>query len=310
MTVSSMTGFAIARRDHRVGAIVLEMRSVNSRYLDPQFRLSDELRAGEAPLREAITAKVARGKLDVRFYIHRVADATGGVVASAPMLAQLDALDRSVRARLTDARPLSVSEVLHWPGVLESGDIAVDEVVTLARGLAAEALEQLALARAREGKRLAAAIVERVDAMEAIAAALQPAVPRLVEAHQLKLEQRLAAALGIVFDGADAGAASSTPTGTVTRAEALDRIRQEITLYGTRIDVSEELSRLAGHLAEVRAILQRGGAVGKRLDFMMQELNREANTLGSKSAAAELADAAVELKLAIEQIREQVQNLE
>ena len=304
MTVSSMTGFALARRDHRVGAIVLEMRSVNSRYLDPQFRLSDELRAGEALLREAITAKVARGKLDVRFYIHRNAGGSDSVVASDKVLGQLEALDRGVRARLPDARPLSVSEVLHWPGVLESGDLDVDDVLALTKDLAADALAQLALARAREGDRLAAAIVERVETMEVIATRLQPAVPQLVEAHQKKLEQRLAAALGIVFEGEAASA------GTVTRAEALDRIRQEITLYGTRIDVSEELSRLAGHLAEVRAILKRGGAVGKRLDFMMQELNREANTLGSKSATAELADAAVELKLAIEQIREQVQNLE
>ncbi len=311
MTVSSMTGFALARRDHRVGAIVLEMRSVNSRYLDPQFRLSDELRAGEASLREAITAKVARGKLDVRFYIHRVASAAaeGGVIASESMLTRLATLERSVRDRLPDARPLSVDEILHWPGVLESGEIAVDEVLALTRDLAVEALDQLAIARAREGERLAAAIVERVDAMEAIATRLQPAVPRLVEAHQQKLEQRLATALGIVFDEAS-GEAGPTSTSTVTRAEALDRVRQEITLYGTRIDVSEELSRLAGHLAEVRAILKRGGTVGKRLDFMMQELNREANTLGSKAAAAELADAAVELKLAIEQIREQVQNLE
>ena len=306
MTVSSMTGFALARRDHRVGAIVLEIRSVNSRYLDPQFRLSDELRAGEAHLREAITAKVSRGKLDVRYYIHRNAGASESVVAADRVLAQLASLERSVRELLPDARPLSVSEALHWPGVLASGDLEVDEVLAVTKTLAGDALDQLAVARAREGDRLAAAILERVATMEVIATRLQPAVPRLVEAHQQKLEQRLAAALGIVFDGSDPTASTST----VTRAEALDRIRQEITLYGTRIDVSEELSRLAGHLAEVRAILGRGGAVGKRLDFMMQELNREANTLGSKSATAELADAAVELKLAIEQIREQVQNLE
>ena len=301
-----MTGFALARCDHPVGAIVLEIRSVNSRYLDPQFRLSDELRAGEAHLREAITAKVSRGKLDVRFYIHRNAGGSESVIAAEKVLAQLAALDHSVRKHLPEARPLSVSEALHWPGVLASGDIEVDEVLALTKGLAADALDQLAVARAREGERLAAAILERVVTMESIALRLQPAVPKLVEAHQQKLEQRLAAALGIVFDAADPNASAST----VTRTEALDRIRQEITLYGTRIDVSEELSRLAGHLAEVRAILGRGGSVGKRLDFMMQELNREANTLGSKSAAAELADAAVELKLAIEQIREQVQNLE
>ena len=308
MTVSSMTGFALARREHRVGAIVLEMRSVNSRYLDPQFRLSDELRAGETLLREAITAKVARGKLDVRYYIHRNTAGAQSLIPSERVLDQLAALERGVRARLVDARPLSVDEILRWPGILESGDIAMDEVLAITRDLAKDALDQLALARAREGERLAAAIVERVTTMEAIAERLAPIVPRLVEAHQQKLEQRLGVALGIVFDDAnDQTRAQPIP---VTRSDALDRIRQEITLYGTRIDVSEELSRLAGHLAEVRAILQRGGAVGKRLDFMMQELNREANTLGSKAAAAELADAAVELKLAVEQIREQVQNLE
>ncbi|MGI9026284.1 MAG: YicC family protein [Burkholderiaceae bacterium] len=313
MTVSSMTGFALARRDHRIGAIVLEIRSVNSRYLDPQFRISDELRAGEATLREALAARISRGKLDVRFYIHRSTATSKGMAAAETMLAQIDALQRSVRARLPDAAPLSVNEILHWPGVLESGEIELDEIIALTRELVADAIEQLALARAREGERLAVVIVERVAAMEAIATALQPLVPRLVEAHQQKLEQRLAAALGVVFDASTAAGTAgnaTTPATSISRNEALDRIRQEITLYGTRIDVSEELARLSGHLSEVRAILTRGGAVGKRLDFMMQEMNREANTLGSKSAAAELADSAVELKLAIEQIREQVQNLE
>ncbi len=314
MTVSSMTGFALARRDHRIGAVVLEIRSVNSRYLDPQFRISDELRTGEAVLREALAARISRGKLDVRFYVHRSSASSNGIAAAQTMLAQLDSLERSVRVRLPDARALSVNEILHWPGVLESGEIDLDETIALTRELAADAIEQLAAARAREGERLAAVIVERVAAMETIAARLQPLVPSLVEAHQQRLEQRLAAALGIVFDtsAAENAAANAAPAPapSISRSEALDRIRQEITLYGTRIDVSEELARLAGHLSEVRAILERGGAVGKRLDFMMQEMNREANTLGSKSAAAELADSAVELKLAIEQIREQVQNLE
>ena len=305
-----MTGFALARRDHRIGAIVLEIRSVNSRYLDPQFRISDELRAGEAVLREALATRISRGKLDVRFYIHRSSASSNGIAASETMLTQLDALERSVRLRLPDARPLSVNEVLHWPGVLESGEIDLGETIVLTRDLAADAIEQLALARAREGERLSAVIVERVAAMEAIAARLRPLVPMLVEAHQQKLEQRLAKALGVVFDTNTVAQEATGPALTVSRTEALDRVRQEITLYGTRIDVSEELARLSGHLSEVRAILERGGAVGKRLDFMMQEMNREANTLGSKSAAAELADSAVELKLAIEQIREQVQNLE
>ena len=305
MTVFSMTGFALARRDHKAGSIVLEMRSVNSRYLDPQFRISDELRAGEATLREAIAARVSRGKLDVRFYIHRASQAGATAATSEALLTQLKELDRNVRARLPDARPLSVAEVLHWPGVIESGEVGIDEVILLARSLAKEALDQFSDARAREGERLAAVIVERVAAMEALTTRLAPLVPQLVVAHQKKLEERLGTALGIILDAAPA----TTPS-PVSRADALDRIRQEVTLYGVRIDVAEELARVAGHLTEVRGIVTRGGPVGKRLDFMMQELNREANTLGSKAAAAELADAAIELKLAIEQVREQVQNLE
>ena len=303
MTVFSMTGFALARREHQAGSIVLEMKSVNSRYLDPQFRISEELRAGEAALREAIVSRVARGKLDVRFYIHRAAQTNAEIGISDALLDHLHALDRTVRERLPDARPLSVSDVLHWPGVLASGEIGIDEAMALTKSLAAEALDQLAESRAREGERLAAVIVERVAAMETLTARLLPLVPQLVAAHQKKLEERLFAALGVVLD------AASLPA-PVSRDDILDRIRQEVTLYGVRVDVAEELARLAGHTSEVRGILARGGAVGKRLDFMMQELNREANTLGSKAAAAELADAAIELKLLIEQIREQVQNLE
>ena len=303
MTVFSMTGFALARRDHPAGSIVLEMRSVNSRYLDPQFRISEELRAGEATLREAIGARVARGKLDVRFYIHRASQAGSAIGISDALLSHLNALDRKVREQLPDAPPLSVSDVLNWPGVLASGEIGMDDVMALTKSLAMEALDQLAESRAREGERLASVIVDRVAAMEVLTAKLLPMVPQLVAAHQKKLEERLSAALGVVLDTVSAPA-------QVSRDDALDRIRQEVTLYGVRVDVAEELARLAGHTSEVRGILARGGAVGKRLDFMMQELNREANTLGSKAAAAELADAAIELKLLIEQIREQVQNLE
>lgn len=311
MTVFSMTGFALARRDHQAGSIVLEIRSINSRYLDPQFRISEELRAGEAALREAIGARVSRGKLDVRLYIHRASQTAATAGISDALLSHLHDLDRKVRERLPEARPLTVSEALHWPGILESGEIEIDEVMALTKSLASEALDQLAESRAREGGRLAAVIVERVSAMEALTATLLPMVPQLVGAHQKKLEERLGAALGVVFEAAATSAATqpSAPA-QVSRDEALDRIRQEVTLYSVRVDVAEELARLAGHTSEVRGILARGGAVGKRLDFMMQELNREANTLGSKAAAAELADAAIELKLLIEQIREQVQNLE
>ncbi|HEY0336868.1 MAG TPA: DUF1732 domain-containing protein, partial [Burkholderiales bacterium] len=230
--------------------------------------------------------------------------------------------EADVRSRLHTVRPLSVAEVLQWPGVLEDREFKSEDVIELAKALAAEALDQLIDARRREGEKLGAMILDRVAQMEAIVERLTPLIPQLTAAYQRKLVARLQDAIGIApadeaaaEDAAGEGSSNPKPQArsydlVLTREQALDRIRQEVTLYGVRIDVAEELSRLAAHLGETRSILDAGGAVGKRLDFMMQELNREANTLGSKSAAAELADAAMEFKLLIEQMREQVQNIE
>jgi len=306
MNLCSMTGFALARQDHAAGTIVFEIRSVNSRFLDAQFRISEELRAGESILREAITARVSRGKLDCRFYIHRAGQSAPSLRLNAGLVGELGKLERDVLAVLPQAGALRVSEVLHWPGVLEDSALSEKEVLELAANLGAEALDQLTQTRDREGAKLGQMINERVDKMEAIAHRLVPLIPELVSLHQQRLVERLSAALGISLEHAAQGKAAAA----LTREEALDRIRQEATVFGVRIDVSEELSRLEAHLSETRRILAAGGACGKRLDFMMQELNREANTLGSKSAAAELSDAAMALKLLIEQMREQVQNLE
>ncbi len=306
MTIYSMTGFALARRESATGSIIFEMRSVNSRFLDTQFRISDELRAGETTLREAISGRLSRGKLDCRFYIHRASQAGAKLALNVPLVQQLGQLDADVRSQLGAAQPLTVSEVLHWPGVLKDSEMGNDEVVEIARALGKEALDEMVASRAREGEKLGAMLLERVSAMEAILTRLEPRIPQIVQAYQQKLVERLSTALGIVLEQ---GAAEGQPA-PVRREEVLDRIRQEVTLFGVRIDVAEELSRLAAHLGETRRILATGGSCGKRLDFMMQELNREANTIGSKSAVAELADAAMELKLLIEQMREQVQNLE
>jgi uncharacterized protein (TIGR00255 family) len=174
----------------------------------------------------------------------------------------------------------------------------------MARAMAKDAIDELIAARGREGEKLGAMILERCDGMAAIVDRIAPRMAELVSAHQQKLEERLFGALGLTEEDKQAHRSGSR------RDELLDRIRQEVTLFGVRIDVAEELSRLAVHLDETRRIIATGGPCGKRLDFMMQELNREANTLGSKAAAAELADAAMALKLLIEQMREQVQNLE
>ncbi len=298
-----MTGFALARREHSAGTVFLELRSVNSRYLDPQFRISEELRAAETVLREALVARLSRGKLDCRFYIHRASQTLSSPQLNTTVIEQLALLEASVLRRLPAAQPLTVAEVLHWPGVMQDSEFGGDDVLELAKGMVTEAIDQLLDARSREGDKLRNMILERVAQMEGIAQGLKPLVPQLVASYQQKLVERLQLAIGI--------ATTDPKTAPVTsRDEAMDRIRQEVTLYGVRIDVAEELSRLSAHLSETRSILNKGGAVGKRLDFMIQELNREANTLGSKSAAAELADAAMQLKLLIEQMREQVQNLE
>jgi uncharacterized protein (TIGR00255 family) len=303
MNLQSMTGFSLVRREHAAGTVVLEIRSVNSRFLDPTFRISDELRSGESVLRESLTARLSRGKLDCRFYLQRGGQSRNALHLNRDVAAQLSSLEQEVRALLPGALRLSVSEILHWPGVLEDRELNADEVPTLSRIMAKEAIDELVASRTREGDKLGQMIIDRADAMQQIVERVAPRIPELVRAHQQKLEERLFGALGLSQADKEAMIASK-------RDEVLDRIRQEVTLFGVRIDVAEEISRLEGHLSETRRIVESGGSCGKRLDFMMQELNREANTLGSKSSTAEIADAAMSLKLLIEQMREQVQNLE
>ena len=185
--------------------------------------------------------------------------------------------------------------------IAESG-VSADAIRDAVLACGKEAINELVVVRSREGAQLAAMLLSNVAEMEAIVARITPLVPELIAKHQQKIVERLQEALGI------AAPEGSAPI--VTREEAAERIRQEVTMYGIRIDIAEELSRLTAHLNETRHVIEKGGRVGKRLDFMMQELNREANTLGSKAAAKELADASMALKLLIEQMREQVQNLE
>ena len=198
---------------------------------------------------------------------------------------------------------MSVNELLRWPGVIEETEIAQDTLQADILSLMKEALDAFVDTRAREGAALQAMLLSRIDEMEAIVQRITPLIPQAIAQFQQKAIERMKEALGVA---AQNGSASTA----VSREEALERIRQEVTLYGIRIDVAEELSRLSAHLTETRHILKKGGQVGKRLDFMMQELNREANTVGSKAALKELSDASMAMKLLIEQMREQVQNLE
>ncbi|MCA1322519.1 YicC/YloC family endoribonuclease [Herbaspirillum sp. alder98] len=304
MTIYSMTGYAVTTLDTPAGTVTVEMKSVNSRFLDLQFRINDDLRAVEPLLREAIMSRLVRGKVECRLSFGRKVATSNTQALNAGLVGALSTLQDQLRAQFPDAAPLSVNELLRWPGVLEEAEISQDTLQADIQATMKQTLEAFVDSRAREGAALQAVILARVDAMEAIVARITPLVPQLVEQFQQKATERMRDALGLALQAQGASAP------LLSREESLERIRQEVTLYGIRIDIAEELSRLAAHLAETRHILNKGGQVGKRLDFMMQELNREANTVGSKAAMKELADASMELKLLIDQMREQVQNLE
>ena len=294
-----MTGYAVVKRESNAGTLTIELKSVNSRFLDLQFRINDELRSLEPVLREAIMARAARGKVECRLSFGRKEQSESSLAVNETLLAALNTAQGNVLATFSDARPMSVNELLRWPGVLSESELGQDSLQADVQAALADTLDAFVMSRQREGASLETMLLSRIDDIEQIVARITPLVPEAVEQFRQKAIERMQEALGqAVGDG------GTLPT------DLQDRIRQEVTLYGIRVDVAEELTRLSGHLTETRAILKKGGQVGKRLDFMMQELNREANTLGSKAAVKELSEASMQMKLLIEQMREQVQNLE
>jgi uncharacterized protein (TIGR00255 family) len=286
--ILSMTGYATSSVELDSGSLTLELRAVNHRYLDIQLRMPDEMRGLEGVLREAVTAQLHRGKVDCRIN-YAARSSQSGAALNSGLLQQLAAWNKEVQAALPDARGLSVADVLRWNGVLETPSASADELRATLLDLLQTVLQEFSASRAREGEKLKDFLLQRVDKIEALRNAVMPHVPAAIAAYEQKLITRLREAVQIADD---------------------ERIRQEIALFASKIDVDEELSRLASHLGEMRRILTQGGAVGKRLDFLMQELNREANTLGSKSVDAEVSRSAMEMKILIEQMREQIQNLE
>ncbi|MES2740046.1 MAG: YicC/YloC family endoribonuclease [Pseudomonadota bacterium] len=296
-----MTGYAVATSESAAGTLTIEIKSVNSRFLDLQFRINDDLRALEPDLRAALMAAITRGKVEVRLSFGRKSAAVGGQALNQLMLAELARLQTEVGKHFVAAPVLTVAELLRWPGVIEEAQVGQESLQADVASLTARTVAAFVDSRQREGAALEAMLVARIDAMDVIVKRITPLIPQVVAQFQQKAVERMQDALGMACQGSNAA---------MSRQDAMERIRQEVILYGIRIDVSEELSRLSAHLSETRHILKKGGQVGKRLDFMMQELNREANTLGAKAAVKELADASMELKLLIEQMREQVQNLE
>ena len=285
-----MTGYGTAARELPHGALSLEIKGVNSRFLDTVFRLNDELRALEPQLREMVAAAVTRGKVEVRLgYGREATRAVRPLAINAEMVARLGQAAAEVRRMVADAAPLTTREILDWPGVLEDASLPQETLRATTMELARLALAEYQASREREGAKLATMLEERVAAITEWVKKIEPLLPGIVADHQARVAARLREALGLADD---------------------ERVRQEVAMFGIRIDVAEELSRLAAHLGEVRRVLARGGACGKRLDFLMQELHREANTLGSKSVSTEVSAGAMEIKILIEQMREQVQNIE
>lgn len=305
MAVYSMTGYASAQaealtadtqsdaRQHLARQLGMEIRSVNSRFLDLSFRLPDELRAAEPALRALVTAKIKRGKVEVRAALESV---DNQALRDPPvrLLQRLAALQDSVQSWLPEAAPLSVAETLRFcTGQAPQGDIPADAVQTLAQGV----LTALLSARAQEGQRLVLMLRAHLEQLKNLAEKAMPLIPQLVEQQRLRFMERWKEATG-------------TAEGGVLPEAAQDRALAEATAFAMRIDVAEEITRLQSHLNEISRLLDEGGEVGKRLDFLIQELHREANTMGSKSSALELTRISVEMKVLIEQMREQVQNLE
>ena len=300
-----MTGYAVTTKETAGGTLTIEIKSVNSRFLDLQFRMNDDLRALEPTLREAIMARVARGKVECRVSFGRKASSGATQALNTTILAALAGLQAEVHKRFAAAVPMTVHEVLRWPGILEEAEIGQETLQADVAAAMADTVGAFVESRAREGAALQTMLLSRLDDLEAIVLRITPLIPQVVAQFQQKAAERMQEALGLAVRS---GGATASPA--LSHDEALERIRQEVTLYGIRIDISEELTRLAAHLTETRHILRKGGHVGKRLDFMMQELNREANTVGSKASLKDLSDASMALKLLIEQMREQVQNLE
>ncbi len=287
--IASMTGYAVMSREIVHGSLTLELRSVNNRYLDIQFRLPDEFRLLEPAMRELLNTQLKRGKIDCRLAFMPHASIDLPQQLNEQLLNKLLELNNAVKSTLSDAKSLTVADILRWPGILKSDIVSTPELHEACMELLQATLNEFIATRVREGEKLKNALLERLRQLRQLTTALSPRIPILLANFQEKLITRLQEAK---IDYND------------------DRLRQELTLFASKIDIDEELSRLQTHLDEVEHTLLKGGCVGKRLDFLMQELNREANTIGSKSVDVEVSKISVELKVLIEQMREQVQNIE
>lgn len=287
--IRSMTAFAREETQTDLGKLTWELRSVNHRFLEVFVRLPDELRAIESKVRDRIAGGVSRGKLDCQLRYRPAPGGTGDLQVNERLAAQLLAAGDVLQTRLPESRGIGIMDVLRWPGVLEAEETDLGPLQSDALQLLDQAVRTLVETREREGVRIADHLIQRVTDLRIQVAAAQELMPRVIASVRERLSKRLAEAMASLDS---------------------ERLEQEMVMLTQKLDVDEEMDRLRTHLDEVERVVRKGGAVGRRLDFLMQELNREANTLGSKSVDADTTAVSVEMKVLIEQMREQIQNVE
>ena len=285
----SMTAFARIESQHELGGIQWEIRSVNHRYLDVNLRLPEDLRRLDPKVRERVGARLRRGKVDCTLRVLSNPAAVGGLSVDRDLAARVAEAARIVAEHLPEAAPVSPVDILRWPGVVQAPAPDPERIERVVLDTLDRALSDLAGMREREGARIEAMIRERLEDLEVEVRRVRALLPDIVEAFGVRMRARLAEHSGVLDEG---------------------RVEQELALIAQRMDVAEELDRLEAHAEEIRAALAKPEPAGRRLDFLMQELNREANTLGSKSAAVATSRASIDLKVIIEQMREQIQNVE
>ena len=298
MSVSSMTGFAHYQIQTFLGLLAIDVKSVNSRYQEISIRLPEELRFMEGEVRAVLSKSVARGKIECR--MQWVGEAVIEQTLNQDAMKNLYSLQAEVVSAHPDVKPLTVSQVLTFPGILEPKSVDFEQLKSQVLLGLEETLTIFLQARKREGEALSIVLTSYCDRIVDTVKELEPKIPEIIENIQKKLEERLKEALSKTL----------VEHSTLTREEVNDRIRQEVILYAIKLDVDEEMNRLITHVKEVKRLLAEGEEVGKKLDFLMQELNREANTLGSKAAAIKMTQTSLALKVNIEKMREQIQNLE
>ena len=285
----SMTGFASQEYNTSNGILLIELRSVNHRYLELQLKPDDNLRNFESLIRELIQAKLGRGKVDCRLSVVRNNALQAAPTLNHSVLQQIAENAKTAAQYFPHTQPVSMLEILQMPGVMSSEALDAEALEADLKTTLNAALDDLIAAKAREGAKLKTVILDRLTQIQDLVTKVKPMMPALIKQYQEKLTAKLHEAHASNDD---------------------ERVRQEMVLFVQRIDVDEELVRLSSHMAEVKRILNASAAAGKRLDFLMQEMNREANTLGSKSVAIETSQISMELKVLIEQMREQIQNIE